>query len=197
MVRPLLSHQTINNVVSLGTTASATSPYRNRSGGGAEVACPCMVNNPYAADVCFCGCVKLQDAGKVQRVSAQLWRRQPRRGGRQAAAAHWGGWLNKPGSGVNKTCALRYVGVHDCRLCPRVCCLYPCLLFTLSGQRAHTQTHTGNPAGPQWLLPVSTPLWLIDGLKTLMRPGEKARERDIHLSRCLLASNHYQTTWIA
>lgn len=147
--------------------------------------------------VCFCGCVKLQDASKVQRVSTQLWRRQPRRGGRQAAAAHWGGWLNKPGSGVNKACALRYVGVHDCRLCPRVCCLYPCLLFTLSGQRAHTQTHTGNPAGPQWLLPVSTPLWLIDGLKTLMRPGEKARERDIHLSRCLLASNHYQTTWIA
>lgn len=52
MVRPLLSHQTINNVVSLGTTASATSPYRNRSGGGAEVACPCMVNNPYAAYMC-------------------------------------------------------------------------------------------------------------------------------------------------
>lgn len=29
--------------------------------------------------------------------------------------------------------------MHDCRLCPRVCCLY--LLFTLAGRRTHTNTH--------------------------------------------------------
>ncbi len=52
-----------------------------------------------------------------------------------------------------------------------VCCSH-------SQADAHSQTHIGSPAGPQWLLSVSTPLELIDGLKMLMRLREKERERE-------------------